>query len=791
MYLKSIRSIILCAALALSFASLRDSDSTAYAAASTDKSKAAADTPDDPEQTGETDTPKSAKKLAEAKLPKGRYVIRPYTSDTRAVTVQRSSKKSGANLYLYYCDMASNQLFDIAYDSKGRALIKNVKSKKYMSVLGKKAKKGVNVVQAAKSSSKSQRWILESASTKNGQNVFRVRSALSKKYYLQLAGGKDRNASNIRIWTKNKSNAEKFIFVNTKSKAEPGVEPVIASGIYKIGSALSSSLSITLPGDSMKNNAVPALQKRSNSLSQLFMFTYKDGYYQIRSLVSGKSITVKNGSVLARAPAVQYSDTNKSYQRFSIVESPGGTYQIMVKTGGLALRVTSGIAASGRALETWYLSSAKSQRFTLTPAGNVKLSQEVYSISPYTKVGLNLSFESADTNSGASAEFVDDNRSFAQKFRIDKEIGGAYSIKDMDAQLLLTASGSNVVQTKIQSGLPSDNQLWYTDLTVGGMRFISKSTGKALQLTGSKGNYSAKLAAPSNSTKQAFLPEKIALFDTGQYQLTNKAGDKSLEVAGASFFSLAELQTGESDGSGTQAWFVKTNSDGTMTIKNQRSGKPAEANASERNANVRQNASSGKKAQKWTLEECGSGWFRLRSEAVNSAYLDANTEADEAGKSSVRTIANATGATIDTQMWRFTPVKVVKAGPAMPKDAADAVEKEARRHLGKRYVFGTSGPTTFDCSGYVYYVLNKSGVKEVTRVTAQDIYNSCVKIPAKDAKRGDIIFFKDTYKTDRTVTHLGFYLGDGKMIHAGSPVQVSNVNSKYYTAHFYAYGRIA
>jgi cell wall-associated NlpC family hydrolase len=127
----------------------------------------------------------------------------------------------------------------------------------------------------------------------------------------------------------------------------------------------------------------------------------------------------------------------------------------------------------------------------------------------------------------------------------------------------------------------------------------------------------------------------------------------------------------------------------------------------------------------------------------------------------------------------------------MPKAAADAVEAEARKHLGKRYVFGDEGPNTFDCSGYIYYVMNHSGVKEMGRVTAQDIYDSCVKIPAGEAKRGDLIFFKNTYKTDRLVTHLGIYLGGGKMIHAGSPVQISKVNTKYYKAHFYAYARMA
>jgi len=792
-YIKSILSMILCSALALSFTLLGDGGFTSHADTLLEEDKAAADTQGAFAQFSEpaVTTPSAVKAAAEANLPGGQYVIRPLVSSTRTLTVKSASIKSGANIYLYSCDMASNQLFDVSYDSLGRALIKNVNSKKYMSVSSKKAKRGTNVVQRTKSSSKTQRWILEPAGTSNGQKVFRVRSALSGKYYLHLAAGKDRNAANIRIWTANKSNAEKFIFVNTKSYAAPAAAPAVKNGIYKISSALSSSLFLSLPNNSTKNGAVPALAKSSNSLSQLFMFTYKDGYYQIRSLVSAKSMTIKSGSVLAKASTIQYSDSDKLSQRFKLVKTSGGTYQMIAKTGGLALRVASGVAASGRTLETWYPSSANSQKFTLTPVENIKLASDVYTISPYAKDGVNLSIKGSSTASGAAAVPEIDSRSFFQKFQITRQSDGVYSIENQGSQLLLTASGDNVVQTKKPSGNPANSQLWSSDLTFGGMRFTNKATGKAIQLAGSAGNYSLQLVAPSDSTKQAFIPVKTVLIDTGQYRLENKSGSKALEISDASFFSLANIQAGKADGSGTQAWFIKTNADGSLTIKNQRSGKSVEAASAASGANVRQNKSTSKSAQKWIIEECGDGWFRLRSATSSGAYLDASAGANTAGKSDVRAMSGTAGNVIDAQKWRLVPVKVVNAGPVMPKAAADAMEKEARKHLGKRYVFGTAGPKTFDCSGYVYYVLNNSDVKEMSRVTAQDIYNSCVTIAAKDAKRGDIIFFKNTYKTDRTVTHLGFYLGDGKMIHAGSPVQISKINTTYYKAHFYAYGRIA
>jgi cell wall-associated NlpC family hydrolase len=727
---------------------------------------------------------------AEAGLPEGRYVIRPLVSDTRVVTVKGGSGKSGANIYLYTGDMAKNQQFDVSYDAKGRALIRNVKSKKYISVSGGRAKNGVNVEQASGGSSNKHRWALEPAGASHGQPVFRVRSALSNRYYLQLAGGKDRDAANIRLWTKNSSRAERFVFVSVGAVAEPAAAPAIENGVYRIGSALSSSLTLAVPGGSSKSGVAPAFERKSgNALSRFFIFTYSDGYYRIRPLVNARSLTVRYGSVLAGTPVTQATEKATPHQRFRVERNADGTYRIIAKGGGLALRVTSDTARPGATLKTDYPSPAESQKFTLTPVGDVMLSSGVYSISPYAKDDLNLSIEGSSRSGGAAASVSEDGRSFAQKFTVNQRPDGAYSIENVNSQLLLTASDSSVVQSGAPEGGPSDGQLWYVNLAAGGMRFVNKGTGQAMQLTGDSGGYGVELAPPSGSTKQAFIPSETALFDAGKYRIDSRSDAGSLEVRDASFFKLADIRTDTADGSGTQAWFIRENDDGSVTIRNGRSGKPIETAGPETDSDVRQNKSSDDDAQKWFIEESGGGWYSLRS-ASGDNYLEANT-AGENVKAVSGDGVNVTGDAPDALGWRFVPVEVKKAGPAMPKAAADAVEKEARKHLGKRYVFGAEGPKTFDCSGYIYYVLNNSGVKEMSRVTAQDIYDSCVKISPKNAKRGDLIFFKNTYKTDRTVTHLGIYLGGGRMIHAGSPVHIAKVNTKYYKAHFYAYARLA
>ncbi len=114
------------------------------------------------------------------------------------------------------------------------------------------------------------------------------------------------------------------------------------------------------------------------------------------------------------------------------------------------------------------------------------------------------------------------------------------------------------------------------------------------------------------------------------------------------------------------------------------------------------------------------------------------------------------------------------------------IVSEAKKHLGKPYVWGAAGPNAFDCSGFVYYVYNQCGIK-IGRTTAQGYYNICTKLSKKEAVPGDLVFFGSS-KTN--VTHIGIYLGKGKFIHAphtGDVVKITKVSAMGNTI---GYGRI-
>ena len=115
----------------------------------------------------------------------------------------------------------------------------------------------------------------------------------------------------------------------------------------------------------------------------------------------------------------------------------------------------------------------------------------------------------------------------------------------------------------------------------------------------------------------------------------------------------------------------------------------------------------------------------------------------------------------------------------------------AEKYLGMAYVWGGSSPSTgFDCSGFVSWVLDKSGVYPMSRTTAQGIFNQCAKIPPSEAKPGDIIFFTGTYDSPGPVSHVGIYVGNGMMIHCGNPISYTSIETSYWQSHFYSYGRL-
>ena len=131
-------------------------------------------------------------------------------------------------------------------------------------------------------------------------------------------------------------------------------------------------------------------------------------------------------------------------------------------------------------------------------------------------------------------------------------------------------------------------------------------------------------------------------------------------------------------------------------------------------------------------------------------------------------------------------------GEPVTDETYAAMLEEAQKYLGYPYVWGGSSPSTsFDCSGFVSWVINHSGWN-VGRLGAQGLYNICTPVSMANAQPGDLIFFWHTYDAPNPngVTHVGIYVGNGQMIHCGNPISYANINSNYWQQHYYGMGRL-
>ncbi|WP_033543254.1 C40 family peptidase [Planococcus sp. CAU13] len=119
-------------------------------------------------------------------------------------------------------------------------------------------------------------------------------------------------------------------------------------------------------------------------------------------------------------------------------------------------------------------------------------------------------------------------------------------------------------------------------------------------------------------------------------------------------------------------------------------------------------------------------------------------------------------------------------------NSTSSIVSIAKQYTGVPYVWGGSTPSGFDCSGFISYVLNKSG-NDTARINAAGYYNKSTKVSTPQP--GDLVFFSGTYTSG--ISHVGFYIGDGKMISAtNSGIKVDNIHSGYWSSYFTGYGRM-
>lgn len=602
-------------------------------------------------------------------LADGTYaIVSNSVTSRRALDVASGSTDSGANVRIWRSNGTAAQRWKVSHDAQGYVILTNVKSGKALDVSGGSSASGTNVQQyKASSNNYAQRWI--AVAQVNGG--YRLYSAVAQNLVLDIAGGSTESGANAQVYTNNDSAAQTFYFVNSNPSVDT-CEDILPSGWMNVHPCYNMSLSLDVSGGSVANGANVQAYGSNGSLSQLFSFEYKNGYYVIRAANSGKVLDVDSGDVVPGTNVQQWNYiAGDASQLWSATQVSDGAYAFTNKATGLVLSVSAN-GASGANVQADQVSDLSIKTFSLTPQTDL-LQGGLYTISLDSNSSMVLDVASGSADSGANVQLYSSNGSVAQRWLVSKVSGkdNTYTIEAMSAGKLLTVQSNGNVDVRTVNG--STAQQWVPKITGGGIAFRSASNANLyLGATGTGTGSNVIAATRDESSAMRFrLKSTNASIDNGTYFIRLNANpNQVLDVSAGSTSNGANVQLYANNDSGAQKWNISRNSDGSFRIVNAASGKALDvkdANGSV-GANVQQWQTSNNAAQRWYIEYAAGG-FRLLS-AVNRNLVLAVTGA---GNSSNAQLAQQGSDT--NQGFSFKKTTYTAPKPQLPADQLAMYEK--------------------------------------------------------------------------------------------------------------------
>lgn len=419
-------------------------------------------------------------------------------------------------------------------------------------------------------------------------------------------------------------------------------KPAVEAGEYVIKSALSQRSVLDVAGGSQNDCANVQLYSYNGSAAQKWSVTFDDnGYATIKNVGSGKVLDAQYGNSNSGTNVWQYagSDSNKA-QKWRITANDDGTVSIISALSSTsAIDVSNGSSANGSNVQLWSSNGSQAQRFTfvatspkVSSGGQADIADGYYTFTTATNLKHKLDVQAWSKSDGARIQLWDSTDGENQTFKIQKQDDGFYSITSVwSGKSLDVDSGCVIPGTKIQQWAFSGdngNQKWAIYANEGGSYTLRNvASGLYLTLHGNRaGNGAAVVGSLANGlenqrwliaqTKEPYKSmddwarDNAAVLEDGVYVIQSGLRDELvLDVAGGSKNNSANVQLYDVNLSNAQKWQVSHDENGYVTFTNVGSGKVLDVSGgtSAAGANVQQYESNGSKAQKWIVVEGKDG----------------------------------------------------------------------------------------------------------------------------------------------------------------------------------------
>lgn len=585
-------------------------------------------------------------------LSPGVYVFRSALARNLVIDVEKGSSARRANVRTWTSNMTMAQRFEISFDEKGYATIKNANSGKVLDVAGGKGKPRTNVWQYVPNNSRAQKWIVHA----NSDGTYTFESALKKGLVLDVAGGSTASGANLQIYGSNNTYSQKFYALDpTVDIAAQG--RTISDGTYTIATALDTKKVVDIAGASMADSTTAQIYNTNGTLAQKFQVKLNSrGYYTIRAYHSGKALTAERGNIVPSTRVIQKAyDANDKAQDWIITPAAAGGYTIMARTG-LVMDVQGGSSKAKTAVWLYGNNGSKAQRWNFSAEGGVKLAEGVCTIKPfYTSKVFDIAGGSKSQN--ANVQIYRSNNSLAQRYLCTKVADGVYTFQALNSGRYLSESNGNLVQQKYTG---NNSQKWRVELALGGYVFYNMKSGNVMTVAGNgtADKCNVAVSAFSSAKGQKFSISSANSFPNGYYKISEVSTGKAVEVAKASNSKGANVRAYTANGKNEQKWYVTNLGNDWYKISAAVSGFSLDVagGAAKTGSNVRQWHWNGTAAQKWKAVPSGDGNFYFKS-ALGDLYLGVSSGSNVCLHTSNIAKAQKFKLTATT----YTPVKPVPA----------------------------------------------------------------------------------------------------------------------------------
>ena len=505
-----------------------------------------------------------------------------------------------------------------------------------------------------------------------------------------------------------------------KVKTSTNDTKVIDDGTYIIRSYVNRNYVLDVREGSKNNEANIQLYNFNNTDAQKFYVKHlNNGYYEIKSIRSGKVLDVKNAGKVSGTNIWQYEINGTDAQKWLIKKNTDNTYSIISKLNNLYVDVVEGIAKNEQNIQVYSGNATKAQKFVFekynSSSSNNNKEERIIEDGTYTiKSSINkeyaLDVSGGSKNNGANIQLYISNNTNAQKFNIKYLKNGYYEIESVKSGKVLDVEyggrnpGTNIWQYESNG---TDAQKWiikknedktYSIISKLNNLYIDISEGKArneqnIQVyTGNKTNAQKFIFEKTQKNSQENSSQPIRTIENGTYIIKSSLNENYvLDVAAASKANGANIQLYSFNGTSAQKFKIKYLDNGYYSIVTLNSNKSIDVKEASKNkgANVWQWEENGTDAQKWIIQDAGSGYYNIISKC-NGLYLDVN----EAVANNGTNIQVYNGNRTNAQKFKFLKADSLQYSEGTYGQSGLKIQKNSNGSDLKYYKYG-SGANVF------------------------------------------------------------------------------------------------